>query len=72
MLFHLYYFTKSFTTLKYSNMSKNYLLDTSNQHCYVYTTEELRIEILGGIRIDSLDRRNCLNRDLRDYWNNTT
>jgi len=30
-----------------------YLLDTSNKHCYVYTTEELHIEVLGGIKLDS-------------------
>ena len=37
-------------------MGTTYLLDTSKHHCYVYTTEELSIEVLGGIRIDSLDR----------------
>jgi len=32
------------------------LLNTSNSHCFVYNTEKLKLEILGGIRIDTLDR----------------
>ncbi|OJW31059.1 MAG: hypothetical protein BGO54_07195 [Sphingobacteriales bacterium 46-32] len=31
-------------------------LNTSNPHCFTYQTEELLIELLGGIRIDGLDR----------------
>ena len=41
MLFHLYYLTKTLYYTKLQPMSKNYLLNTSNRHCYVYTTEEL-------------------------------
>ncbi|HMH34412.1 MAG TPA: hypothetical protein VK543_15350 [Puia sp.] len=37
-------------------MNNNYLLDTSNQNCYIYTTDDLRIEVLGAVRIDTLDR----------------
>ena len=36
-------------------MENNYLLDTSNRHCFVYATDILNIEILGGLRIDLLD-----------------
>lgn len=32
------------------------LLNTSNLHCFVYTAHELTLEILGGLRIDILDR----------------
>ncbi len=31
-------------------------LNTTNPHCFTYQTEELLIELLGGIRIDGLDR----------------
>ncbi len=31
-------------------------LNTTNPHCFIYQTEELLIELLGGIRIDTLDR----------------
>ena len=37
-------------------MKTEHFLDISNQFCYVYTTEELRLEVLGGIRVDTLDR----------------
>jgi len=37
-------------------MNNEKLLDTSNSHCFVYTTDELKLEILGGIRVDILDR----------------
>jgi len=32
------------------------LLKTENPNCFVYETEELLIELLGGVRIDTLDR----------------
>jgi hypothetical protein len=32
------------------------ILETTNPHCFTYKTEELLIELLGGIRIDTLDR----------------
>lgn len=35
-------------------MKTVHLLDTGNQRCYVYTTEESRLEVLGGIRIDTI------------------
>ena len=31
-------------------------LNTTSPHCFTYKTDELRIELLGGIRIDALDR----------------
>src|SRR5690606_16808347 len=34
----------------------NMILSTTNPHCFTYQTEELLIELLGGIRIDGLDR----------------
>ena len=37
-------------------MENNYLPDTGNRHCFVYTTDHLKMEILGGVRIDLLDR----------------
>jgi hypothetical protein len=37
-------------------MNNTNLLDTSNQYCFVYITGVLRLEILGGLRIDILDR----------------
>ncbi len=32
------------------------MLITTNPHCFTYTTDELLIELLGGVRIDTLDR----------------
>ena len=31
-------------------------LNTANPYCFTYQTEELLIELLGGIRIEGLDR----------------
>jgi hypothetical protein len=31
-------------------------LNTINSHCFIYQTEELLVELLGGIRVDELDR----------------
>jgi hypothetical protein len=31
-----------------------YMLITRNPHCFTYTTDELLIELLGGVRIDTL------------------
>ncbi|MEI9806762.1 MAG: hypothetical protein WDO16_02150 [Bacteroidota bacterium] len=31
-------------------------LQTNNRHCFTYQTDELLIELLGGVRIDTLDR----------------
>jgi len=31
-------------------------LNTSNPHCFTYNTEELLIELLGGVRVEGLDR----------------
>jgi hypothetical protein len=33
-----------------------YMLITTNPHCFTYSTDELLIELLGGVRIDTLDR----------------
>lgn len=37
-------------------MKNENILDTSNGYCYVYTSEGIRMEVLGGIRVDILDR----------------
>lgn len=34
----------------------NMKLETTNPHCFSYQTEELLIELLGGVRIEGLDR----------------
>lgn len=31
-------------------------LNTENNNCFTYTTDELLIELLGGVRVDTLDR----------------
>ena len=31
-------------------------LNTENPNCFEYKTEELIIELLGGVRVDTLDR----------------
>ncbi|MCR6719228.1 MAG: hypothetical protein NVV59_02835 [Chitinophagaceae bacterium] len=31
-------------------------LNTTNPHCFTYQTEELLIELLGGVRVEGLDR----------------
>lgn len=31
-------------------------LNTTNPHCFTYQTEEMLIELLGGVRIEGLDR----------------
>ncbi len=37
-------------------MANNYLLDTSSRHCFVYVIDDLKMEVLGDIRIDLPDR----------------
>jgi len=32
------------------------ILETANPNCFTYKIDELLIELLGGIRIDTLDR----------------
>ena len=32
------------------------MLNTENPNCFTYSTDELLIELLGGVRIDTLDR----------------
>jgi hypothetical protein len=34
----------------------NMILETTTPYCFTYKTDELLIELLGGIRIDGLDR----------------
>jgi len=52
-------------------------LNTANPHWFTYKTEELLIELLGGIRIDGLDRMRVtikvtvVNRKHAGYLNNT-
>lgn len=51
-------------------------LETINPHCFTYKTDELLIEMLGGVRIDTLDRMRVtikvtvVNRKHREYLNN--
>ena len=51
-------------------------LETSNPHCFTYKTDELLIELLGGVRIDTLDRMRVtikvivVNRKHAGYLNN--
>jgi hypothetical protein len=48
-------------------------IETTNPHCFTYKTGELLIELLGGIRIDTLDRMRVtmkvtvINRKHADY-----
>ena len=55
----------SSNTSKYSHSSEwffyaqnliNMKLETTNPHCFTYKTEELLIELLGGVRVKGLDR----------------
>jgi hypothetical protein len=51
-------------------------LNTTNPHCFTYKTDELLIELLGGVRIDTLDRMRVtmkvtvVNRKHAGYLNN--
>ncbi|MGN6292959.1 MAG: hypothetical protein ACTHMV_09470 [Chitinophagaceae bacterium] len=51
-------------------------LETANPNCFTYKTDELLIELLGGIRIDTLDRMRVtmkvtvINRKQQEYLNN--
>jgi hypothetical protein len=51
-------------------------LNTENSNCFIYETEELLIELLGGVRIDTLDRMRVtikvtvVNRKHKKYMNN--
>ncbi|MEJ0105425.1 MAG: hypothetical protein WDO19_23965 [Bacteroidota bacterium] len=52
------------------------VLETTNPYCFTYKTEDLLIELLGGIRIDTLDRMRVtikvtvINRKHKEYLNN--
>lgn len=52
------------------------ILDTINPNCFTYQTEELLIELLGGVRIEGLDRMRVtikvtvVNRKHKEYLNN--
>ena len=54
----------------------NMTLETNNPHCFTYKTDELLIELLGGIRIDGLDRMRVtmkvavINRKHADFMTN--
>ena len=51
-------------------------LKTENPNCFVYAKEELLIELLGGVRVDTLDRMRVtmtvtvVNRKHKDFLNN--
>jgi hypothetical protein len=51
-------------------------LETTNPNCFTYKTDELLIELLGGVRIDTLDRMRVtikvtvVNRKQQEYLNN--
>ncbi|MEJ0103785.1 MAG: hypothetical protein WDO19_15040 [Bacteroidota bacterium] len=54
----------------------NMTLETTNPYCFTYKTEELLIELLRGVRIDTLDRMRVtikvtvINRKHKEYLNN--
>ena len=60
----------------YAQNSMIMILETTNPHCFTYKTEELLIELLGGVRIDTLDRMRVtikvtvVNRKHKEYLNN--
>ncbi len=51
-------------------------LNTTNPNCFTYQTDELLIELLGGVRVDGLDRMRVtmkvtvVNRKYIEYLNN--
>jgi hypothetical protein len=51
-------------------------LETINPYCFTYKTEELLIELLGGVRVDTLDRMRVtikvtvVNRKHNEYLSN--
>jgi len=51
-------------------------LETTNLNCFTYKTDELQIELLGGVRIDTLDRMRVTikvtvaNRKHQEYLSN--
>lgn len=55
----------------------NIILETTNPHCFIYKEDELLIELLGSLRIDTLDRMRVImkvtviNRKHTEYLNNT-
>jgi hypothetical protein len=50
-------------------------LNATNPHCFTYKTEELLVELLGGVRVDGLDRMRVtikvtvVNRKHTEYLN---
>jgi hypothetical protein len=55
---------------------KSTTMNTTNPNCFTYEAEELLIELLGGVRVDTLDRMRVtmkvtvVNRKHREYLNN--
>lgn len=53
-------------------------LNTENANCFIYETEELLIELLGGVRVEGLDRMrvtikvSVVNRKYPQYTNELT
>lgn len=51
-------------------------LNTTNPNCFTYKTDELLIELLGGVRVDGLDRMRVtvivtvVNRKHKEYLSN--
>ena len=51
-------------------------LNTTNPNCFTYKTDELLIDLLGGVRVDGLDRMRVtikvtvVNRKHKEYMNN--
>ena len=54
----------------------NMELNTTNPNCFTYKTDELLIDLLGGVRVDGLDRMRVtikvtvVNRKHKEYMNN--
>ena len=72
-------FLKSSHSLRMDFLAPNLttmILETTNSHCFTYKTDELLIELLGGIRIDTLDRMRVtikvtvINKKQAEYLNN--
>jgi hypothetical protein len=61
---------------KFIHMATDFKINISNPNAITYTTEELGFTILGGIRLDGLDRLRVtirievLNRKFEHYQNN--
>lgn len=42
--------------IHYQIIKSMYIMNTTNPNCFAYTTDELLIELLGRVRVDTFDR----------------